>query len=151
MRRTAFAEGSVTGTRGRHTWVLGGAVQVDDYRPAQITRFDYRFTAPAVFAQDEVVLQEHLAAQLPMLLKGMYFDGWRPSATPVKIRDRQEFLDGIRETLRTRMPTADADRITRAVFELLTKHVSEGEIDQVIGSLPEELRELWPAAARGAS
>lgn len=92
----------------------------------------------------------HLAAQLPLLLKGTYFDGWRPSATPVKIRDRHEFLGGIRETLRTRMPTADADRITRAVFELLTEHVSEGEIDQVVGSLPEELRELWPAAGTRA-
>lgn len=87
-----------------------------------------------------------LAAQLPTLLKGVYFDGWRPSAPPLKIRDRQEFLDGIRATLESRMPTADADRITRAVFALLTEHVSEGEIEQVVGSLPAELRELWPAA-----
>lgn len=88
-----------------------------------------------------------LAAQLPMLLKGVYFDGWRPSAPPAKIRDRQEFLDGIRATLESRMPTADADRITRAVFALLTEHVSEGEIEQVVGSLPAELRDLWPAGA----
>lgn len=93
----------------------------------------------------------HLAAQLPMLLKGVYFDGWKPGATPVKIRDRQEFLDGIRETLRTRMETADADRITRAVFALLTEHVSEGEIEQVVGSLPAELRQLWPETVAGAS
>lgn len=88
-----------------------------------------------------------MAAQLPMLVKGFYFDGWRPSAAPTKVRNRQEFLDGIRETLRTRMPTADAERITRAVFELLTNHVSAGEIEQVVTSLPEELRDLWPATA----
>lgn len=89
-----------------------------------------------------------LAAQLPLLVKGVYFDGWRPGAAPIK-QDRQEFLDGIREILRTRMPTADADRITRAVFELLTAHVSEGEIEQVVGSLPEELRDLWPTTTAG--
>lgn len=87
----------------------------------------------------------HLAAQLPMLLKGVYFEGWKPGSEPAKIRDRQEFLDGIRDVLRTRMPTADAERITRGVFELLAAHVSEGEISQVMNSLPEELRELWPA------
>lgn len=92
----------------------------------------------------------HLAAQLPMLLKGVYFDGWRPASTPVKIRDRQEFLDGIREPLRSRMPTVDAERITRRVFELLVAHVSAGEIEQVVSSLPEELRDLWPATAESA-
>lgn len=88
-----------------------------------------------------------LAAQLPLLLKGVYFDGWRPSAAPAKIRDRQEFLDGIRATLESRMPTVNPDRITRAVFALLTEHVSEGEIEQVVGNLPAELRDLWPTAA----
>lgn len=92
-----------------------------------------------------------LAAQLPLLVKGVYFDGWRPGAAPVKTRDRQEFLDGIREILRTRMPTADAERITRGVFELLTVHVSAGEIEQVVGSLPEELRDLWPTATAGGA
>ena len=56
VRRTAFGEASVTGTRGRHTWVLGAAVQQDDYSPTQIARFDYRFFAPALLAQDEIVL-----------------------------------------------------------------------------------------------
>ena len=56
VRRTSFAESTVTGTRGRHTWVVGAAVQQDDYHPTQIRRFDYRFFAPAVFAQDEIVL-----------------------------------------------------------------------------------------------
>ncbi|MFW6083617.1 MAG: DUF2267 domain-containing protein [Gemmatimonadota bacterium] len=91
-----------------------------------------------------------LAAQLPMLLKGVYFDGWRPASPLVKVRDRQEFLDGIREPLRSRMPTADAERITRAVFALLAAHVSAGEIEQVVTSLPEELRDLWPATEADA-
>ena len=55
-RLTAFGEASMTGTHGRHTWVLGAAFQQDNYNPEQERRFDYRFSAPALFVQDEVVL-----------------------------------------------------------------------------------------------
>ena len=56
VRETAFAESSMTGTTGRHTWVVGAAVQQDNYKPVEITRFNYSFVVPAVFAQDEIVL-----------------------------------------------------------------------------------------------
>jgi outer membrane receptor for ferrienterochelin and colicins len=56
VRHTAFAETSLTGNRGRHTWVIGVAVQQDDYSPADVARFEYRYVAPALFAQDEIVL-----------------------------------------------------------------------------------------------
>jgi outer membrane receptor for ferrienterochelin and colicins len=55
-RRTAFAESSLAGAAGRHTWVIGAAFQQDAYSPVHVRRFRYRFTAPAVFAQDEIVL-----------------------------------------------------------------------------------------------
>jgi iron complex outermembrane receptor protein len=53
-RQTAFGELSLTGVRGRHTWVVGGAVQQDRYAPSDVPRAAYRFTAPAVFVQDQV-------------------------------------------------------------------------------------------------
>lgn len=46
----------------------------------------------------------HLASELPMLLEGVFYEGWRPASTPVRIRDRREFLDGMREPLRSRVP-----------------------------------------------
>ena len=55
-RATRFGEGSISATSGRHTWVIGTAVQQDRYDPREIARFEYRFSAPAVFAQDEIVL-----------------------------------------------------------------------------------------------
>jgi outer membrane receptor for ferrienterochelin and colicins len=55
-RHTWFGEGSVSGTTGRHTWVVGGAMQQDRHVPRDVARFAYRFTAPAVFAQDEILL-----------------------------------------------------------------------------------------------
>lgn len=53
---TGFGEVSLTGIRGRHTWVLGGAVQADAFRARQLSRFDYTYWAPSVFAQDDVRL-----------------------------------------------------------------------------------------------
>lgn len=127
---------------------LGEALHMDDTHDVYLS---LRTVLHALRDRLHPAEAAHLAAQLPMLLKGVYFDGWSPAAPPEKIRDRQEFLDGIRETLRSRLPTPDAERITRAVFALLTEHVSDGEIEQVVGGLPESLRELWPESVTGSA
>lgn len=89
----------------------------------------------------------HLMAQLPLLVKGVMADGWKPGATPVKARDRQAFLDLVREELEQVRPEADPERAARAVFTLLARHVSEGEVEDVRNVLPEEIRQLWPEPA----
>jgi outer membrane receptor for ferrienterochelin and colicins len=53
-RTVWFSEASLQGTTGRHTWVVGTAFQQDRFRLDQNAQFDYRFSTPAVFAQDEV-------------------------------------------------------------------------------------------------
>src|SRR5262249_1766314 len=53
VRSTGFGEVSLQGTYARHTWVLGGAYQYDGYHARDLPMFDYSFSAPAVFAQDE--------------------------------------------------------------------------------------------------
>jgi len=50
---TGFAEATVRGSAGRHTWVVGAAVEHDGYRPRDVPRFRYSFTVPGVFAQDD--------------------------------------------------------------------------------------------------
>ena len=61
LRRTWFGEGSMSGTAGRHTWVVGAAFQQDEYDPIQAAHVQYRFVAPAVFAQDEIVLGDRVS------------------------------------------------------------------------------------------
>jgi len=51
---TWFGEASITGTSGRHTWVAGTAFQQDRYDARELPQFDYAFSAPAIFAQDEI-------------------------------------------------------------------------------------------------
>jgi uncharacterized protein (DUF2267 family) len=91
---------------------------------------------------DEAV---ELSAQMPLIIRGVYFDGWDPSATPVKARTKAEFLALVRAGLQRASRDLDPERITRAVLKLIAERVSEGEIRDVRGTLPVEIAELWPA------
>ncbi len=85
-----------------------------------------------------------LAAQFPLLIKGVYFDGWHLRGTPVRARRKGVFLAMVRSNLIRGIPEADPERVTRAVFKVLARHVSEGEISDVRAMLPAEMRDLWP-------
>lgn len=84
----------------------------------------------------------HLAAQLPMLVRGFYYDGWSPSRRTTSERHKEQFLAHIDEAFRGHM-TVSADEIARAVFRVISKHVSSGEIADIKHTLPPEIRELW--------
>ena len=91
----------------------------------------------------------HLGEQLPMILSGAYYSGWRPAATPRRLRDREAFLDRVAGELHVSAPGADVEHATRCVFDVLARHVSSGELQDVVALLPEDLRDLWttPVAA----
>jgi len=56
VRRTWFGEASLSGISGRHTWVVGAAFQRDRYAARDLPQFDYVYSSPAAFAQDEIAL-----------------------------------------------------------------------------------------------
>jgi uncharacterized protein (DUF2267 family) len=88
-----------------------------------------------------------LAAQMPLPIKGLYYDGWDPSRTPVKARRRDDFFGLVMKGMGKGLPDADPERVTRAVFRILAERVSEGEIRDVRMVLPAELSDLWPSGA----
>jgi uncharacterized protein (DUF2267 family) len=83
------------------------------------------------------------AAQLPTLLRGAYYEQWRPATTPVKHRTRADFLARVEDSFKPD-PLPQTSQAVIAVFELLSKKISRGEIDDVRHALPEEVRNLWP-------
>jgi uncharacterized protein (DUF2267 family) len=85
----------------------------------------------------------HLGAQLPILVRGIYYDGWKLAGKPVKERHKSEFLDHIAAVFRDD-DRVDPEKVMRAVFKVLARHISKGEIENVKQSLPKSLRELWP-------
>jgi uncharacterized protein (DUF2267 family) len=82
-----------------------------------------------------------LAAGMPMLLRGVFFEGWSPSQTLLRLRSRDDFLDAIRE----RMGNADIDpeHAARSVFRLLEERIDDGEVQDVRNALHRKVRELW--------
>jgi uncharacterized protein (DUF2267 family) len=85
----------------------------------------------------------HLGAQLPMLVRGFYYEGWHPANKPLKERTRDEFLVHITEAFLFDVD-ADSEQIVRAVFQVIARHVTAGEIDDVKHALPAGIRKLWP-------
>lgn len=97
--------------------------------------------------RDRLIVNEaaDLGAQLPLLVRGFYFEGWKPSQTPQKVRKQEEFLEQVQQRLRD-SGTIDPRNACRAVFQLLENRITAGECKDVRGDLPEPLRELWPQA-----
>lgn len=94
--------------------------------------------------RDRLTVDEaaHLGAQLPLVVRGLYYEGWRPSESPMKQRHLDDFLDAIGARLAD--PKIDPDKACRATFSLLQKKISAGEIDDVKHMMSSELRGLWP-------
>jgi len=85
-----------------------------------------------------------LAAQLPTLLRGAYYEQWQPAHTPVKHRKRADFLARV-DAAFAADPLADTAEAVTAVFDVLSEKISLGEVEDVRRSLPEDVRNLWLA------
>jgi uncharacterized protein (DUF2267 family) len=86
----------------------------------------------------------HLASQLPVLLRGIYYEGWRPAATPRADADLASFAAAVAEHYEAG-PGRRVEEDVSEVFRLLNDRISEGEIGHVRSCLPEDLRTIWPA------
>lgn len=90
----------------------------------------------------------HLGAELPILLAGFYYEGWKPEINPTRLRTKQEFLEALHNHLHDFFPKGnssfDTEQLARAVFRVMTNRIPAGEMEDVIGILSAELKELFP-------
>ncbi len=85
----------------------------------------------------------HLAAQLPLLVRGLYFDQWHPAGKPEAARSRDDFLARIGGELQG-MGGVSPERAARSVFDTMATQVSDGLTAKVKSTLPKDIRALWP-------
>ena len=90
-------------------------------------------------------LNAHLAAQLPLMLRGLYFDQWTPGALARPGRSWEAFLQQIADGLANTRPLGAADAAA-TVFRALSRHLTEGQVSKVLASLPDSIREQWLSA-----
>ena len=95
--------------------------------------------------RDRLTVEEaaHLSAQLPLLVRGIYFEGWHPAGKPNKDRSTDEFLAHVEERLQGVEPI-NVVNATRAVLKLLQEHVTDSEIAHVRQMTGKALEPLWP-------
>jgi len=98
--------------------------------------------------RDRLTLEEavDLAAQLPIVVRGIYYEGWKPHAVPVKFKTKKEFVDQVNTHPLPR--SVQAEQAVRDVFAVLTHHCDPGEIADVIAQMPDDLKGLWPTRAQ---
>lgn len=124
-----------------HEWInelrerLGWASSRDALRLLRLTLAQVRDH----LGHEEVA---QLSAQMPLLIRGMFFEGWRPAQTPLRDRSADHFISAIAAGLGDAQ-WRGAEDIT-AVFRTLDNHISRGEIADVKANLPRAVRDLWP-------
>ena len=91
-------------------------------------------------------LAAHLGAQLPLLVRGAYYDLYEPSKLPTSLRTREDFVGEVEKWLSDVRPI-DPVLAIRTVFDVLNRHLSAGQIAKVRDALPASTRALWPEVA----
>jgi len=89
-------------------------------------------------------LAAHLGAQLPLVVRGVYYDQFEPAKLPVDCK-LEAFIEEIAEWLSDARPI-DPRLATQAVFALLSHRVERGQIEKIKDALPQDLRAFWNSA-----
>jgi uncharacterized protein (DUF2267 family) len=85
-----------------------------------------------------------VGAQLPVLLRGVYYDGWHPAVRALRLKSRPAFLERIHEGVH-RDPAIDPEKVVRGFLALLADRLPTGELEDAKAETPEPMRWLWPA------
>jgi uncharacterized protein (DUF2267 family) len=89
--------------------------------------------------------------ELPLLIRGLYFDRWDPAAKPLPLRSKNDFLAVLSSRLAGGGQSAsNAEAVARAVFRLLDRKAADGEIEDLQRLMPPGALDLWPSALRAA-
>ncbi|MEH6645985.1 DUF2267 domain-containing protein [Sulfitobacter sp.] len=84
-----------------------------------------------------------LSAQMPLLIRGMFFEGWQPAHTPVRDRNAVHFIGAIEKQVGDVQGWRGLEDIV-AVFRTINSKISEGEVSDVKAGFPQSIRDMWP-------
>lgn len=98
--------------------------------------------------RDRLLVNEaaDFASQLPMLIRGMYYESWVPAAVPHKETTKADFLNCVSNNLHNAISRIEPEKATKAVLQFLDKKISEGQIKDIKSELPAEILTLWNKA-----
>ncbi len=125
-----------------HEWVnelrdrLGWSSDRDTLRLLRVTLHQIR---------DRIHVNEtaQLSAQLPIMIRGMLFEGWQPHLVPLSGRRAIDFIEAIEQHVGDMGEYRGEEDIV-TVLKLLNARISIGQVNDIRGNLPEDIRALWP-------
>jgi uncharacterized protein (DUF2267 family) len=82
------------------------------------------------------------AAQLPMLIRGLFYEGWNPAKVPKKM-DKEEFIERIRQEFIYKIDQR-TEQLIGIVFSALKPYITKGELDDIKSVLPKDIAVLLP-------
>ena len=136
-----------TSTQRAHEWLhdIERALGFENERAAYAA---LRATLHALRDRLPVELVSHFGAGLPTLIRGIYYEGWHPSPTHVRLAHSEDFADSMRRELHDHRELQYAERVAIAVMGVIDRQMEPGQIDHIYDALPKPVRGLWQAAAR---
>lgn len=73
----------------------------------------------------------HFAAELPLILRGLFFEGWSPEYVPVKMTRKSFWLRSQRLLPMIRRLLRKMEDVVQTVFKVLDQRISQGEISDL--------------------
>lgn len=86
---------------------------------------------------------QRLGEQLPMLMRGFYYEDWRIDAERRAVADKHDFLERIRAELPAGARVTPG-HAAKAVFSVMWEKVAPDEVARLIKQCSPSLLELWP-------
>ncbi|MEM8724992.1 MAG: DUF2267 domain-containing protein [Pseudomonadota bacterium] len=91
-------------------------------------------------------LLAHFGAQLPLVIRGTFYEGFDPTGLPNANDSADDFLKSVADKL-SKSRGVNPSLAVSSVFGVLERHISRGQIDKVVRSLPRDTRAMWPEPA----
>jgi uncharacterized protein (DUF2267 family) len=139
MTKLAVLESTVQKT---HEWLrdIKEGLGFDNDRAAYAALRGVLHALRGLMGVDDIA---HLGAQLPMLIRGIYYEGWDPEPAWREKRHEQAFLEAVGRELHGHLELRDTERVARIVLRVIAQNLTAGEIRKVVDALPRDLRALW--------
>lgn len=93
----------------------------------------------------------HFAAQLPLILRGCYYENWVPARVPIKVKDKDEFLELVLEHADRGNVSwrGDVEEVVRGVIRVINEHIPLSQWEKVEMLMPERLFDFLVSASEG--
>lgn len=92
-----------------------------------------------------VDLSAHFGSQLPLIVRGLYYDQYAPGRQAKGCDTPEEFTAAVSQGL-GEVESVDPDEATLVVLSVLERHISDGQLVKVRHALPRGARMAWDGA-----